>query len=209
VGIVDFTEPFGGGRAFSLRSRPWNRLRPPISAEPRRSTAVTSDDFYQLFSRPFGHTAPPHLAWVVVPLFVAVAALLLARLPEGCPSLPAVRPALALSVAWLLVWPYQRPWYDAIGLCLLALYPATRLDWVLLARLAAGTFFYVPRMPAGLPAGWMAALGGLEHVPLVPLVMLGALVVTVGLAVRRAWNPRGRTGTSLPAVAAPSGRAGT
>ncbi|MFI5083017.1 MAG: hypothetical protein ACHQCE_18250, partial [Streptosporangiales bacterium] len=100
-----------------------------------REASATSDNFYQLFSRPFGLIRPPDLLLVAAVLLVVTGWLLLRRLPDGAPGWPAIRPALALSLAWLLVWPYQRPWYDAMVFCLLALFPASRLDWPVLARL--------------------------------------------------------------------------
>jgi len=68
-----------------------------------------------------------------------VAVLALRRMPEGALSQPAIRPALALSAAWLFFWPYQLPWYDAMIICLLVFYPASRLDWLVIARLTAIT----------------------------------------------------------------------
>jgi sterol desaturase/sphingolipid hydroxylase (fatty acid hydroxylase superfamily) len=72
------------------------------------------------------------------------------RFPEGAPALPAIRPALAITAAWLFIWPYQLPWYDAMVICLLVVYPASRLDWLVLARVTAGTFALMPGN-AGFP----------------------------------------------------------
>jgi hypothetical protein len=63
--------------------------------------------------------------------------LALLRLPDRVPGRPAVTPALALSLAWLFVTAYQRPWYDVMALSLLALDTASWLDWVVLIRLLA------------------------------------------------------------------------
>jgi hypothetical protein len=71
-----------------------------------RDAGATSDNFYQLFSRPFGLARPPDLLPVAVLVLVAVGWLLLRRLPDGAPEWPAIRPALALSLAWPLVWPF-------------------------------------------------------------------------------------------------------
>lgn len=174
---------------------------PAVAVLVNRSTSVSRDNIYQLFSRPFGHSSPPHLMLIVVPLFVAVAALLLARLPEGNPSRPAIRPALALSVAWVLVWPYQLPWYDAMTISLLALYPASRLDWPILARLVAGTFFLMPGTVIGMRSGWLGVITRVEHVPLIPLIRLGALIAVVALAITGAWHARDRPAVGLPAIA--------
>ena len=73
-------------------------------------------------------------------------------MPPGDPLRPAMRPALALSLAWLVIWPYQLPWYDAMVICLLVLYPASRLDWLVLARLAVATLANMPGDPPACPA---------------------------------------------------------
>src|SRR6266487_6364552 len=83
-----------------------------------RSAGITWDTMYQLFWRPvLGYTrfgvssVPPHLDLVAYLLFAGVALLALLRFPDRVPGLPAVAPALALSLAWLFVTPFQRPWY--------------------------------------------------------------------------------------------------
>ena len=70
-----------------------------------------------------------------------------AGLPPGAVTRPAIRPAVALCAAWLFLWPYQLPWYDAMIICVLVLYPASRLDWLVLARLTAGTISNMPGNP--------------------------------------------------------------
>jgi len=115
-----------------------------------RSTGITWDTMYQLFWRPvLGYTqfgvssVPPHLELVAYLLFAGVALLALLRFPDLTPLRPAVAPALALSLAWLFVTAFQRPWYDVMAIALLALYPASWLDWVVLIRLLAGATVYV------------------------------------------------------------------
>ena len=158
-----------------------------------RDAGATSDNFYQLFSRPFGLARPPDLLLVAVLLLVAAGWLLLRRLPDGAPGWPAIRPALALSLAWLLVWPFQRPWYDAMVFCLLALFPASRLDWPVLARLGAGTLYSMPGMPGPLPAVFFGLLP-VEQRLLVPLIRLAALLAVMALCLTGAWQPRRRAG---------------
>ena len=68
-------------------------------------------------------------------------------------------PAFALSLAWMLAWPYQRPWYDAAVACLLVLYPASRLDWVHPGP-AHGGHRGVHARHAELPAPAQLARGG-------------------------------------------------
>jgi len=162
-----------------------------------RDASATSDNFYQLLTRPFGLAPLPDLALVAVPLLVATGWLLLRRLPDGPPGWPAVRPVLALSLAWLLVWPYQRPWYDAMVFCLLALFPASRLDWPVLARLAAGTLYSMPGMPGALPAVFFGVLPA-EQRWLVPAARLAALLAVMALCLTGAWHARRRAGPPGP-----------
>ena len=77
---------------------------------------------------------PAVFAAVVLLATLALALLLLWRLPPGYPALPAVRPAAALALGWLVIFPVQAPWYDALIFPLLALMPASWLDYLLIAR---------------------------------------------------------------------------
>jgi hypothetical protein len=159
---------------------------PAITVLLDHSTA-TGDNLYRIFAEALGTAKLPQLSSVALPVFVVTALLLLRRLPNGYPALPAVRPAFALSLAWLLTWPFQRPWYDAMAFCLLALYPAARLDWPLIARLVAGVLYSTPGMPGTLS---IHPLGAIEHeimVFVVPLIRLAALVAVLVLCLTAAW----------------------
>jgi Glycosyltransferase family 87 len=115
-----------------------------------RGNQITWDNLYQVFYRPFGiagdlgsdHT-PAHLATVALILCIAVALLVFFRLPDLVPGRPGVTPALALGLAWIFFWPYQRPWYDVMIIGLLALYPRSRLDALVLVRLCFGAITYM------------------------------------------------------------------
>jgi hypothetical protein len=157
----------------------------------RSGNLVTFDSFWRLFYPPFGYgTEPRGLEVTAVLGCVAVACLLAWRLPRGPAGLPAVRPAVVLTVAWLLVWPLQRPWYDAIAFCLLAVFPASRLDWVMLVRavpaaMAAATIAAGQLHPPAL-RGLVAWIGN----TLSPYVRLGTVVAAVALCVFAAWESR-------------------
>ncbi|MCW2933628.1 MAG: hypothetical protein JWM19_4590, partial [Actinomycetia bacterium] len=56
----------------------------------------------------------------------------------------------ALVLAWLMAWPYILPWYDALGWALLAMLPASRVDWLLLARTGVIAVAYLPARAAGI-----------------------------------------------------------
>jgi hypothetical protein len=151
-----------------------------------RNTLASVDNFYQLFVGSHGHTVPGQFALSVI-AFAAVAALMLWRLPDGAPALPAVRPALAVSVGWLFVWSYQLPWYDAMVICLLAVFPASMLDWLVLARLTIPTFALMPGN-AGIPRQHLLHVISNDSLfYLAPAVLLAALVALVLVAFSDRW----------------------
>ncbi|HVB45291.1 MAG TPA: polyprenol phosphomannose-dependent alpha 1,6 mannosyltransferase MptB [Streptosporangiaceae bacterium] len=94
--------------------------------------------------------------------------------------------AFAVVFAWLMAWPYVLPWYDGLGWALLALLPASRLDWLLLARTAALAVGYLPaRVHVVVPSG----LRWLESVVRTAVTPAVLLAVTV-LAIAWLWAPR-------------------
>src|SRR5580704_6869329 len=176
---------------------------PAIKVLITRSPGITWDTMYQLFWRPvlgytqFGVTSvPPHLELVAYLLFAAVAVLAVLRLPDRLPDLPAVTPALALSLAWLFVTAFQRPWYDVMALSLLALYSASRLDWVVLIRLLAGATVYVQAVQSPVQPHWLADLGQFDGAWLTPGVRLLATVALVWLCLSGRWGWRSASAMS-------------
>jgi hypothetical protein len=179
---------------------------PAIKVLVTRSPGITWDTMYQLFWRPvLGYTQfsvtsrPPHLELVAYLLFAAVAVLAVLRFPDPVPSLPAVTPALALSLAWLFVTAFQRPWYDVMALSLLALYSASRLDWVVLIRLLAGATVYVQAVQSPAQPHWLSDVVQFDGAWLTPGVRLLATAALVWLCLSGRWGWR-----SAPAAA--SGR---
>jgi len=179
---------------------------PAIKVLLTRSPGITWDTMYQLFWRPvLGYTqfsvtsVPPHLELVAYLLFAAVAVLAVLRFPDRVPDLPAVTPALALSLAWLFVTAFQRPWYDVMAISLLALYSASRLDWVVLIRLLVGATVYVQAVQSPFQPHWLADLGQFDGAWLTPGVRLLTTVALVWLCLSGRWGWRS-------ASAAPSGR---
>src|SRR5260221_7163302 len=124
---------------------------PAAKALADRRNGISADNFYRFFV--FDPHWRSHLAVIAVVLVVAVAVLALRRLPAGAQARPAIRPALALSAAWLFFWPYQLPRYDAMIICVLVFYPASRLDWLVIVRLAAGPGPHIPGKPKAPPRG--------------------------------------------------------
>ena len=102
--------------------------------------------------------------------------------------------ALAITTAWVVTTPVYYPWYEALVLPLVALAPATRLDWVQLTRALVATVGCLPGLAVRFGDAW------LRTGPL-PYVVPGALaVLLVVLAVLR-WRsgPGCRAAASSPA----------
>ena len=86
--------------------------------------------------------------------------------------------AFAVVFAWLLAWPYLLPWYDGLGWALLVLLPASRLDWLLLARTAGLAIGYLPaRGQVTVPAG-LTWLESVVRTAVTPAVLLAVIVAT-------------------------------
>jgi hypothetical protein len=176
---------------------------PAIKVLVTRSPGITWDTMYQLFWRPvLGYTqfsvssVPPHLELIAYLLFAAVALLALLRFPDRVPGMPAVAPALALSLAWLFVTAFQRPWYDVMAISLLALYSASRLDWVVLIRLLAGATVYAQAIQSPVEPHWLSDIGQFNGAWLTPGIRLLAAVALVWLCVSGRWGWRSRSAAS-------------
>jgi len=113
---------------------------------------------------------------------VVLAAFLLARMPAGPAEFPAVRPALTLMLAWLILSPQQRTWYDVMIFPLLALMPVTRLDWIALARAAVTAIAQLPGVttPASTPLWLQRDVNALNTV-LAPAAIAVLVLSLIGL----------------------------
>ena len=206
---------FGLGAAWALR-RSWPALalagaaalavlvpsyayfgRPAVRALLSRRNQSSADNFYRAL---LPHGWHHDFGMIATVLVVAVAVLALRRLPPGAAARPAVRPAVALCAAWLFLWPYQLPWYDAMIICVLVLYPASRLDWLVLARLTAGTISNMPGNPYLQHSQLLLLTDHFAVRVLAPVVMLAAAVALVALCVSGRWKLRDSPG---PERAAP------
>jgi hypothetical protein len=136
---------------------------------------------------------------VAVCLTVPLAVLALARMPSG-PTVPsAVRAALALSLAWLLLWPHQYAWYSVMIICVLIFYPATRIDWVAVAVVAAGGIASMPGLQLSAHRVLGHTLERIDYQNLVhiaPLVLLAAATAFVFLCVSQRWHGLARALTA-------------
>jgi alpha-1,6-mannosyltransferase len=176
---------------------------PAIKVLVTRSNGITWDTMYQLFWRPvLGYTqfsvssVPPHLVLVSYLLCAAVALLVLLRLPDRVPGWPAVTPALALSLAWLFVTAFQRPWYDVMAVSLLALYSASRLDWLVLIRLLAGATVYAQAIESPAEPHWLYDIAQFNGMWLTPGIRLLTTAALVWLCVSGQWGWRSASAAS-------------
>ncbi|HEX6520997.1 MAG TPA: glycosyltransferase 87 family protein [Streptosporangiaceae bacterium] len=204
-----------------------------IKALVTRGPGITFDTMYQLFWRPvLGYTkfdvndVPPHLELVAYLLFAAIAVLAILRLPDRTPQFPALAPALGLSLAWLFVTAFQRPWYDVMAISLLALYTASSakpwpggghegmtsprqsnaggsspsesalLDWVVIIRLLAGATVYVIAVDRPVQPHWLYDLGQFNGMWLTPVIRLLATIALVWVCVKS--YPQGGAVDSAP-----------
>jgi hypothetical protein len=161
---------------------------PAISVLFQRGNQVTWDNLYQLFYKPLGFSkTPTHLVDLAIVAFIVVALLAFVRMPDRVPRFPAVTPALALSIGWLFLWPFQRPWYDVMIIALLTLYPRSWLDWVVLARLCFGAITY-------MESALVPSKSLVQHIQLfqgewiTPSVRLLAVVAIVYMCISRRWG---------------------
>jgi hypothetical protein len=197
---------FGVGLAWALRRRPAAFLtaaaggflvlaptyawfgRSAVTALFARRNKSTVDSFYRLLDL---SSYRPYLGEVALVLLGALVLLLLWRLPAADPLRPALRPALAVSVAWLVIWPYQLPWYDAMVICLLVLYPASALDWLIVTRLAVATLANMPGNPGQAPGHLLRVADKFIVHTLAPIALLSCAALLVLFALTRQWGVTG------------------
>ncbi len=152
---------------------------PAISSVENRDDRTTADNFYQLFSDAKHGFLMEHIGLVATILVIGLAIITLSRLPGRSTAHPAISAALALSVAWLFLWQYQLPSYEAMVICLLILMPANWLDWLVITRLTAATIALMPGNPTPLQTHLMAKIAYYNITLIVPIVLLAVVVTLV------------------------------
>jgi hypothetical protein len=163
----------------------------------QRGQQVTWDNLYQVLYRPAGlggalgsdNAIPGWVFPLALALFLGVGLLAFFRLPDRVPGLPAVSPALALSLAWVFFWPFQRPWYDVMVIALLALYPSSSLDLVVLVRLCFGAITYMEA--AHVPnTAWFQSVQFFEGDWITSIVRFLAAAALIWMCVTGRWGSR-------------------
>ena len=133
-----------------------------------------------------------------------LAMILLWRMPAGPPGLPAIRIALALALALVVLSPQQTASYDAMIFPLLAIMPATRLDWITVARataLAAASHpFIIGSNPSPLTVFERISVVGSPS-----LLLAGVVVALLWLCVAKTWNPATTTEINAAQLYVPGG----
>lgn len=157
-----------------------------ITASTRRSESPSWNTPWQLLIPLIGRL-PSWLSLASLVLAVAVATLLLRTRPYGLGErAPWLGTALAICTAWVVTTPVYYPWYEALVFPVIALYPATRLDWIQLARALVATLGCLPGVAFRLGDPWLRS--AMMHGPLpylVPVALLILVLVLVGEAALR------------------------
>ena len=122
--------------------------------------------------------------------FPVLAVILLWRMPVGSRSFAAVRVSLALSLALLIASPQQEPWYYVMIFPLLAVVPASRLDWVAIVDVAAGSLGQLPRLfrTAILSPAWVRLIVKIGYAGFVPLMLTAAGALLLWLCFTNDWR---------------------
>jgi hypothetical protein len=169
-----------------------------IAALTQRSRSPSWNTPWQLLVPLIGRM-PSWLPWMSLVL-AAVVGLLLWRTRTDGPAW--LGPALAICTAWVVTTPVYYPWYEALILPLIALAPASRLDWVQLARVLVATVGCLPGLAVRVGGAWVRT-GQLPYLVryAVPGALLLLVLVLIAEAVLR-WRsaPGCREAASSPAA---------
>jgi hypothetical protein len=188
------------GIAWAFRKSPWTifaglvgaaavlipgYLRPGVLDGAVLSRRLTWDSGF--LHLPAAITSRPAVYGTLILLAALVmAVILLWRMPPGYPTIPSVRPAAALVLAWLVVFPTAGPWYDALILPLVALIVPSWLDYIVIAQ-----FALLSEM--ALPTGVLHS-GTYETERMVGIVShAGVLLVPIILIMLCLWQRRSVT----------------
>jgi hypothetical protein len=161
-----------------------------IKALANRSTMGFGYGFYGFFLHHLGFSltyAVPIAEILILPIML----LAVLRFPDGYMKDDAVRAAVALSLAALLIWPHQFAWYSVMVIAALLFYPASRVDWLALAWLAAVTFADIPGLGSGADKHlrhWILDVQYQNLTHTMPLTMLIAIACLFVWCVNRQWN---------------------
>jgi hypothetical protein len=189
---------------------------PAVKAIAARGNRTTADNFYQLFSRAQHGFLAMHIGVIAVVIVIGAAIVALKHLPVRDTAQPAIYAALAFCTAWLFTWQYQLPSYEAMVICLLIFVPAFWLDWLVIARLVAGTVALMPGNPTPLPSHLLSRISNDVLTLAAPIVLLAALAAMICLCLagrrhsrRPSTGAPGAIATTSPGALAPQSQTAT
>jgi len=181
---------------------------PAIKAVLGRGNRTTADNFYQLFAGTPHSFLMTHIAVIAAVIVVGAAIVALTHLPGRETAQAAVYAALALSTAWLFTWQYQLPSYEAMIVCLLIVLPACWLDWLVIARLVAGTVALMPGNPTPLPSHLLSRISNDDITLAAPIVLVTALVALIVLCLAPRWHRERPPSADAPSAPGATGATG-
>ena len=122
--------------------------------------------------------------------FMLLALILLWRILPGPLDFPAVSVALSVTLAWLVVSPQQRPWYDAMIFPLMCLMPPSRLDLLVVLRSMAGALANLPRpySYAAVHPTWLARVVRLTYAGSIPFLLAAIGCGLLWLCITNDWR---------------------
>jgi hypothetical protein len=96
--------------------------------------------------------------------------------------------ALALCLAWIIPSAIYFPWYEVMVLPLLALLPASKADWIMLARAGVAAIGSAPGMARFFTPHWVNV--GVTQVIAIgaPAILLLLSLLLVAASLRRSWG---------------------
>jgi hypothetical protein len=135
--------------------------------------------------------------------FALMVIVLLWRLPRGSREFPAARVILAVALAWLITTPQQHPWYFAMIFPVLAMMPASRLDWIILLDSAAAAAAGLPRLLSVtyVHPAWLSSAAQIAYAGIFPFTITVASIALLWLCLRNSWRPPGGLAEPLVDVA--------
>jgi len=163
---------------------------PAVRALTARAYTGLGYGFYGFFFRRLGISLTDAVPLAIC-LLLPVAWLALRRFPDGLQDRLVIRAAVALSLAWLLVWPHQFAWYSLAAFCVLTFYPPSRLDWLAVSWLTVMTIADMPGTGTGQARTLGHALLAIQYdnlTRLAPLVMLAVLIALLAGCLTRRWH---------------------
>jgi hypothetical protein len=96
--------------------------------------------------------------------------------------------ALAFCLAWVIPSAIYFPWYEVMTLPLLALLPASRADWLVVARAGAAAIGSAPGMARFFHPHWVNIAVTQVIAVAAPVTLLALSLLLVAASLGRSWG---------------------